>query len=187
MIKHDHKFEGICAFDMSSHAVVTTDGPHFLWAPIRAKEDPPNLKIWNYRQTGDAPLYDPSQVLPNIVSRTGLVSGRPGNPVNVVRLAKPVDSCVMKCEHLLLNGEYLLTGTDLTVDNIWSIGDHRRPIKVTFPKYEHLVTPEEAKLLIDWRIRAQFLCAFFYKNDVKSGYRYRSQLALKYNFFQFDI
>ena len=46
LLQHDHAFEGLCAIDMSKDYIITTDGPHFIWAPEAARREPPNLKIW---------------------------------------------------------------------------------------------------------------------------------------------
>jgi hypothetical protein len=48
---------------MSNRAVVTTDGPHYLWAPNRAKETPPNLKIWDYQNCENSRIDSPSSIL----------------------------------------------------------------------------------------------------------------------------
>ena len=36
-LNHDHDFKGLCAIDMSTYGIVTTDGPHTLWAPREAQ------------------------------------------------------------------------------------------------------------------------------------------------------
>jgi len=131
-LRHDHKFEGICAVDMSSRAIVTTDGPHYLWAPKTAKKDPPNLKVWDYK-SGNAVLEQPS--------------------------------CVLKMEHLLLAGEHILGGGDLTVDSLCQIKDPCQPCLIQFPKYEDFISPEETDFEVDWRLRAEFMCGFFYTNE----------------------
>ena len=38
-LKHEHpNFKGLCAIDMSTYGIVTTDGPHTLWAPHEAQD-----------------------------------------------------------------------------------------------------------------------------------------------------
>ena len=50
ILKHDHPFEGLCAIDMSRECIVTTDGPHEIWAPRAAELSPPNLKLWRLEE-----------------------------------------------------------------------------------------------------------------------------------------
>ena len=68
-------------------------------------------------------------------------------------------------EHLLLAGEHILGGGDLTVDSLCQIKDPCQPQFIEFPKYEDFISPEEKGFDVDWRLRAEFMCGFFYTNN----------------------
>ena len=91
-LNHDHSFSGLCAVDMSTYGIITTDGPHYLWAPSHAKEEPPNLKIWKPKRSE--------------YGKDGYVVEKPSSTLHL--------------EHLLASRQYLMTGGELKVDTIWN-------------------------------------------------------------------
>ena len=128
------------AIDMSRECIITTDGPHFIWAPGAARESPPNLKIWVLDQ------YDVTVPKARINAQHLLIS-----------------------QKYILTGDQLKVGKIFKTDQLFESANPQEPeeiIKHIVRCKTQLNKLQLGELDFDYRIRGKYFVTFGYQQEL---------------------
>ena len=125
---------------MSRECIITTDGPHFIWAPGAARESPPNLKIWVLDQ------YEVTVPKARINAQHLLIS-----------------------QKYILTGDQLKVGKIFKTDQLFESANPEQPEEITnhISRCQKMLEKLNlGELEYDYRIRSNFFVTFGYKQEV---------------------